>query len=48
LYGEGKGVFKVIFIVILKMTLGQKIIIIEKADKDRIKVVEEWGKGTKI
>lgn len=35
------GLPEAIFAVILKMTLGQKIMIVEKADKDR-------GKGAKI
>jgi hypothetical protein len=49
LYGKEKRLPEAIFAVILKMTLGQKIMIVEeKADRDRTKIAEEWGKGAKI
>jgi hypothetical protein len=49
LYGKEKRLPEAIFAIILKMTLGQKIMIVEeKADRDRTKVAEEWEKGAKI
>ncbi len=49
LYEKEKRLSEAIFAIILKMTLRQKIMIVEeKADRDRTKVAEEWGKGAKI